>query len=116
MSLPKPGAVPYIEPMRLTAALLALLVAAAPVSAQNSDVEEGTGLMQEGAKLLLRGLMGEMAPAIGQMERLVELMGDIDQYHMPEMLPNGDIILRRRVPLVPGVPGDPLPESGETDI
>lgn len=113
MSLPKAGEVPYIGSMRLTAALLALLLTAAPAAAQNSDVEEGTGLMQEGAKLLLRGLMGEMAPAIGQMERLVELMGDIDEYHLPEMLPNGDIILRRKVPLVPG---DPRPEGGETDI
>jgi hypothetical protein len=27
------------------------------------------------------------------------MIGDVRNYHAPEMLPNGDIIIRRRVPV-----------------
>ena len=43
----------------------------------------------------LRGLVDEMGPA------LVELLGKIEDfsaYHPPEILPNGDIIIRRKTP------------------
>lgn len=74
--------------------------------------------MEEGARLLFRGLMSEMEPAIDglselademqpALERLAEEFGpalgqmlqtidDIRHYEAPEVLPNGDIILRRR--------------------
>jgi len=38
------------------------------------------------------------------------MIGDIDAYHPPEMLPNGDIILRRKTPLERGP--ELGPESG----
>ncbi|MGB8814711.1 MAG: AAA+ family ATPase [Paracoccaceae bacterium] len=77
--------------------------------APKPEVEEGFSLMEEGAKLLLRGLMSEMEPAIDEMEKaldemapalrqLVEMMGDIRNYHAPEKQPNGDIIIRRKTP------------------
>ena len=67
-------------------------------------------LMEEGAKLLLRGLLSEVEPAMRDMEKaitemepalrqLMEMVGDIRNYHPPEMLPNGDIIIRRKTPL-----------------
>ena len=70
--------------------------------------------MEEGAKLFLRGLMSEMEPALDgmaealeearpyledlgpQLTELVRLMGDIRNYEAPVMLPNGDILIRRR--------------------
>lgn len=74
--------------------------------------------MEEGAKLLLRGLMTEMEPAIDDLRDMAEGMGpamelfaqemgpalgamleqvdDLRNYQAPEVLPNGDIIIRRK--------------------
>ena len=81
------------------------------------DVDEGVSLLQEGAKLLLKGLMANMEPAMQDMGRaitemqpalndLLAMMGDISKYHAPEMLENGDIILRHKTPveLAPAAP------------
>jgi hypothetical protein len=84
----------------IRAAALALLFAL-PASAQESDKQQGIDLMQEGARLLFRGLMQDMQPAIEQMEQFARIIEDLDAYHPPEILPNGDVILRRKVPLVP---------------
>jgi hypothetical protein len=103
----------------LAVGLCAVLAAGTPALAQEpaGDIAEGTDLMQEGAKLLLRGFMAEMGPALSQMEELAKLIGEIDQYYPPEVMPNGDIILRRRVPLVPGLPGsDPDRDGAEIDL
>jgi len=104
----------------------ALLLAAVPLMAQTLPEEvpeevpsEERGLFERGAELLLREFMDEMAPALDEAERafremeptlramlpmmreLAEMIGDIDQYHMPEKLPNGDILLRRRLEPAP---------------
>lgn len=91
------------------ALILALFLSASPVLAQQSDVEEGSDLLQEGAKLLLRGLMAEIEPELGdmaqawedaapQIQSLMQMIGDIRNYHAPEMLPNGDILIRKKTP------------------
>ena len=102
----------------LAACLLALALAPGPTVADEADddavgeLSEGLGLMGEGARLLLRGLMAEMEPALSEMGQalaemqpvltdLARMIGDIRNYHAPEMLPNGDIILRRKAPLPP---------------
>jgi len=107
-------------------------LAAWPLLAQQVEKDpEGPGagwsLMEEGARLMLRGLMSEMEPALRDLEpafrELQGIIGDLGVYHAPEILPNGDIILRRRVPLRPG-PGDddapgnalPPPAGGEIDL
>ncbi|MBD3764479.1 MAG: AAA+ family ATPase, partial [Rhodobacterales bacterium] len=62
--------------------------------------------IEEGARLMLRGLMSELDPTLQEMGRalqelepalraLVETMGDIRWYEAPEVLPNGDILIRR---------------------
>lgn len=119
----------------LAAALgLAPLASAVPAVAQEGDIEEGFNLMEEGAKLLFRGLLEEMEPAIedfgGVAEELVpalellatefgpaivelaEVIDSVRYYHPPEVLPNGDIILRRREDAPPWVP----PEGSEIDL
>ena len=85
---------------------------------RTGDMDEGFNLMEEGAKLLLRGLLEEMDPAIEELKGLAdeigpqmqlfademgpafaELMAQVDDlrnYEAPELLPNGDIIIRRR--------------------
>ncbi|MEE9429095.1 MAG: hypothetical protein V3V25_13215 [Paracoccaceae bacterium] len=86
----------------------ALTLGASSLQAQDTDSEmtEGFSLLQEGTRLLLEGLMKELGPALLELEgRLI----DLQAYHAPEVLPNGDIIIRRRIPLDP-------PEDGETDL
>lgn len=83
----------------------------------SGDVDEGVSLLQEGAKLLLKGLMANMEPAMQDMGRaitdmqpalteLLAMMGDVTKYHAPEMLENGDIIIRHKTPaeLAPKAP------------
>lgn len=99
----------------------------APEATAPGEVEEGFSLLEEGAKLVLRGLLDEVEPALRDMgedldglmtemqpalRELAELIGDIRNYHPPERLPNGDIILRRKVPLDPAAPG----EGGPIDL
>lgn len=98
---------------------LAAALAASPALAE--DEKQGTTLMQEGAKLLFKGLVQEMEPAMDDLRKFSQEVGpkfelmmdemgpafadllrkidDITAYHPPEILPNGDIIMRRKTPL-----------------
>ncbi len=118
----------YIGSMKHIALALALSLSALPAAAQ--ETEEGFDLMEEGAKLLLRGLMTEMEPALRELEdfadevgpamkllademgpALAELMSQIDDirnYDPPEILPNGDIIIRRRPEAPEFEPGEEI--------
>lgn len=93
--------------MRRLAPLLLSLALAGPAAAQEDgggNMSEGLDLLSEGTRLLLQGLMDELGPAL---EGLREGLSDLDAYHPPEMLPNGDIIIRRKRPL-----GEEIPEGG----
>lgn len=115
-----------------SSACLVALLAASPAVAQDAEAppeipspdaaepENGLSLMEEGAKLFLRGIMNEMEPALRELEGMAnelepalrdfaEQMGpalrdlfaeveDWSAYHPPEVMPNGDIILRRKTP------------------
>jgi hypothetical protein len=81
--------------MKPIAAIAALWLVAVPAAAQDGDVDEGMSLLQEGTRLLLRGLLAEMEPALRDLKGAIEGM---QTYHPPEMLPNGDIIIRRKTP------------------
>ncbi len=101
--------------------ILALLILPlSPAFAQDTpavpkaDTEEGFSLMEEGAKLFMRGLMSEMEPALNEMGEAVALMepalrdmlaliDDIRNYESPKMLENGDIIIRRKPTALPPV-------------
>ncbi|MDE4303245.1 hypothetical protein PXK30_08290 [Phaeobacter gallaeciensis] len=114
-----------------------LLCLSAPVAAQESE-ENGKGLMEKGAELFWEGLRKEMAPALEDLEGLAAEIGpsmreflsemgpalaaiaaeveDWSSYELPEILPNGDIIIRKK-PETP-TPEDEgeAPESGVTDL
>ena len=92
--------------MRPIIAITVLWLAALPAHAQEAEGDEGLDLMGEALRLFMRGLLEEMEPALEDMGTLLE---NLDAYHPPEVLPNGDIIIRRKRPEVP------LPE-GETEI
>ena len=101
----------YIGVMRqILAVAFALTLGVPPVQAQepNEELRDGLSLLQEGTRLLLEGLLKELGPAF------LELQGriiDLNAYYAPEVLPNGDIIIRRKIPLVPDAPLE-----GETDL
>ena len=107
----------YVISMKKVAtAVLVLGLAAVPAQAE----ESGLSLIEEGAKMFFKGILQGIEPAMKdlqglvdemqpQMRRFVEEMGpalgqllsqidDITAYHPPEMLPNGDIILRKKTP------------------
>lgn len=84
-------------------------VAQEPTEPMPDDMRDGMSLLEEGTKLFLRGLANEMEPALKELAEnmepaLRELLGmidDFDAYHLPEVLPNGDIIIRRKTPPAP---------------
>ena len=116
---------------RIAAAALAALIATAPLARANEEppgeMSEGIDLLEEGARMFMRGLMNEMEPALRElaegmepaMRELLSIVDDFDAYHLPERLPNGDIIIRRKRPDdAPGTgPDDPAPApEGEIEI
>lgn len=132
-ALPRWPALPHIEGMIRHAAIVALLLSAAPLAAEE---EAPNSLIEDGARMFLRGLMQEMEPALKSLEDLADqmepalrdfaqtmgpalrqLMDEVEDwsvYEPPVMLPNGDIILRRKVPLKPEP--ETVPDDGGTEI
>ncbi len=108
--------------------LSAVLIVAA-LSVSPAYAEDPKSDLEQGLELLFDGLREEMAPAIielGDLARqfgpsmrsffeemgpaLAEMMTEVQdwsRYEMPEMLPNGDIIIRRKP--------DPAPEEPEAE-
>ncbi|MEL6169162.1 MAG: hypothetical protein AAFR35_10755 [Pseudomonadota bacterium] len=78
-------------------ALVALLLTLSPAVAEEEpgSMDQGADLVQEGLRLLLEGFVAEMEPAFRELEGL---LSNLDAYHAPEVLPNGDIIIRRKRP------------------
>ncbi len=120
-------------PVVFIAAFALTLAPAAAQETPDTDVQEGFDLMEQGARLLMRGLLDEVEPAISDLRESFEQMGptftefaqsvgpalfdllnqvdDFRNYEAPEFLPNGDIIIRRR-------PDAPIwrPENGAGEI
>jgi len=97
----------YIAIMKPVLALTACLVIASPSWAEDTgEIEEGITLLGEATRLIMRGIVEEMEPA---MRELSGALMDLNAYHAPEVLPNGDIIIRRKVPLT-------VEPEAETDI
>ncbi len=76
-------------------------------------MDEGFSLLREGARILMESMLKEMEPAMRDMQEdfgavlremepalrdLGGMIGDLRNYHPPEKLPNGDIIIRRKTP------------------
>ena len=110
--------------MTRIALFFSLALVASPLSAQDED---GLSLMERGAQLFLEGILREMEPALDEFDGLgpalrgfAEEMGpamadilgkvqDWSQYHAPEILDNGDIIIRRKTP-------EDLRKDGQIDL
>ena len=129
---------------RINACVLTLLLSAAPLAAQEplldqpapGEDSESFRLMEEGARTFLQGLMGEVEPALEGLQGMTEQMRpalrdfvaemgpafrdlvteveDWSVYQAPEILPNGDIIIRRREQPEIGPDAEPgTPEAAE---
>ena len=120
--------------MRLLPILAVAMLLCTPALAEQvaPQAQPGGSLMEQGAKLFLRGLMSEADPMLDDMGRalkdiepalramgprlqeLVALMGDVTNYEAPEVMPNGDILIRRKpdAPLPPAL----MPKEGEIDL
>lgn len=111
----------HIAPLALCAAL-ATLPAHAPAQTRAQDeggeLSEGLGLLEEGTRMLLRGLLEEMSPAMEQMsDDLRRALGNLSAYEAPEILPNGDIIIRRKENMPPDTDAEPqVGENGEIEL
>lgn len=111
--------------MKHALTLIAMMATATPAMAQDND---GLSLMERGAQLFFEGMLKEIAPAVEELQGLAEEFGPalqafvtemgpalsdlLDQvedwsvYEPPEILPNGDIILRRKSDVAPPVETD----------
>lgn len=101
---------------------------------EGRSADEGLSLMERGARMFLEGMRREMEPALEDLRDLMVEMGpamqefiqqmgpamadllgridDLSAYEAPELLPNGDIIIRRKPESGPLPP----PQEGEIDI
>lgn len=101
------------------APLLFALSLVSAAHAQESTRQEGLSLMEKGVELFFQSLVDDIEPAINefralaeqfgpkmrdfmmemgpQLSELIEKLDDIANYEAPEVLPNGDIIIRRKL-------------------
>ena len=123
--------------------VVCLLCLSSPAIAQQEE-DSGKGLMEQGAEMFWEGLRKEMGPALDDLQGLADQfaseigpslqdfmarmgpalagiaaeVGDWSRYDLPEILPNGDIIIRKKpaAPQEPSPPQDSAPPSGVTDL
>lgn len=130
------GVLRYLLYMRLIPALV-LLLAVAPAFAQETEEgEDGLGLIERGSRMLLEEFLNRLDPALEDFQRelgpalrdfqrelgpalesLQDQLSRLDAYHPPEILPNGDIILRRKRPEeVEPSPGSEPDQDGSIEL
>ena len=97
--------------MHALARILLFCLVASPAFAQDEE-PQGRDLMAEALRLFMQGFMAEMEPALEDLEGFID---NLNAYHPPEVLPNGDIIIRRKTPLEKELE-DQIEEEGEVEL
>ncbi len=77
---------------------LAILLVLAGSAAAAQDADGETDPPPRGIEQFLDDLFAEVEP---RLRELRDAIGNLADYEAPEMLPNGDIIIRRKTPLDP---------------
>lgn len=88
----------------LRAFLLAALLATGPALAQSTPPRDTAKDAEDMAREAIDKLMRAMSM----------LIQSIPQYETPEMLPNGDIVIRRKQPAEPKATPKPQPKEDKT--
>ena len=110
--------------MRIPAVLAALALAgtltAAPALAQSADEPPGAPdkPVSEQLEDLIRGLVESVEPALERLRdtfEVFERVDSVEHYKEPEILPNGDIIIRRK-PDAPPFEPDQQPAEEEPGV
>ena len=111
------GMTPFVPALFAALIPAELPPALADLHRVQEEAEDGLDLMGRGLGMMLEGLTDEMSPALRQLREFRDLAGQIDEYDRPEMLPNGDILIRRKVPLEEPPPPEALgDEDSEIDL
>lgn len=76
-----------------------MLTVSCPAVAADDPVDEGFDLLREGSQRLLDHLFTQVTPLLDEIEGFVL---ELDAYEAPIILPNGDILIRRKPPVVAG--------------
>lgn len=122
--------------MRRALVLALLVLPPSPALAQEDEGGLGA-LIEDGARGMIEGMLDDMRPAIDDLEGLVaeygpllELLGEemgpalmavfrqidsIAHYEPPVILPNGDIVMRRRADAPAWAPPEARPDEGPED-
>ena len=112
-----------VGPILVCLTLLAAPLRAEAPAAEEGDpsAEEGMSLIERGTRMLLQSLLDDVQPKMQEIGKgleeamkemgpaLQDILGRIDDfrnYHAPQMLPNGDIIIRRKTPAELELPPD----------
>lgn len=84
---------------------------------------ERFGDLSKEAQTLLESWVEDLGPKLDELgpalEDLADKLGDLSAYHPPEVLENGDIIIRRKRPAEPAPPpvdDTPLPPGDAIDL
>ncbi|MDF3414293.1 hypothetical protein HKX54_07480 [Sulfitobacter sp. M57] len=116
-------------------ALAFVLAVTLTAPAAQAEEDPGPSLMERGAQMFLEGILKEMEPTMEELQgiaeemgpalrefasemgpKLTELMAEVEDWSVylpPEILPNGDIIIRRKPehPMTPPeTPTEPAPQ------
>jgi len=93
-----------LAPLVLALALPQFALADTPAPTPRPDAPTA----QERLEALIDRLMGQLEPGL---DALGDMLGDLSGWHAPEVLPNGDILIRRRAQ-----PPAPAPEEGDEPV
>jgi hypothetical protein len=120
-------------------ALICVLICSPALASAQAVPDTGPSLMERGAQMFLDGMMQEMSPALEDLSELGEKIGpalrdfanemgpalgsilesveDWSVYEAPEILPNGDILIKRKPePETPKGPMIFLDKTPQIDI
>lgn len=109
--------------MKRFAVIFALAFTPLPSIAQEADIPPALNDLADSMRELLEGFTNDVAPLMEEFseevtpmfERLAEELKGLNAYHPPEVLPNGDIIIRRKTPKELDAPDAPKTKPGPDD-